>query len=242
MQPTRAEGELVPDLPAPTAAAAGRGEPRVTSQVVNIPNALSLVRLAGVPLFLWLVLGPELDGLALLVLMVSGLTDYLDGKLARRWNQISRIGQLHDPVADRLYILTTVYAFTVRGVIPLVLAVVLLLRDLVLTAFLPVLRRHGYGPLPVHFLGKAATFNLLYAFPLLLLSDGSGTAATVARPIGWAFTVWGTCLYWWAAVLYGVQVRRLVRADRDADGPPPASSAPVASRGGASGQPKGAPA
>jgi cardiolipin synthase len=241
-RPSQAEGELVPDLRAPSAAAAGPGEPQVTNQVLNIPNALSLVRLAGVPLFLWLVLGPERDGLALIVLMVSGWTDYLDGKLARRWNQISRIGQLLDPLADRLYILSTVYAFTVRGVIPLALAIVLLLRDVVLTAFLPVLRRHGYGPLPVHYLGKAATFNLLYAFPLLLLSDGSGAVATVARPLGWAFTVWGTCLYWWAAVLYGVQVRQLVRADHDGDGAPPASSAPVSSRGGAPGQPKGAPA
>ncbi|MEP7054791.1 MAG: CDP-alcohol phosphatidyltransferase family protein [Actinomycetota bacterium] len=187
---------------------------RVTSTIVNIPNGLSAVRLLGVPLFVWLVLVPHADGLALLVLMVSGWTDYLDGKLARQWDQISRIGQLLDPLADRLYIIGTVYAFTVRGVIPVPLAVVLLSRDVILAAFLPLLRRRGYGPLPVHFLGKAATFNLLYAFPLLLLAEGSSPLAAAARPVGWAFTVWGTFLYWWAALLYARQFRQLIVADR----------------------------
>jgi cardiolipin synthase (CMP-forming) len=74
-----------------------------------------------------------------------------------------------------------------------------------------VLRRHGYGPLPVHFLGKAATLNLLYAFPLLLVADHSGTLAEVCRPIGWAFTGWGVGLYWWAGWLYVVQFRQLIR-------------------------------
>lgn len=187
---------------------------RVTSTIVNIPNALSAIRLAGVPLFVWIVLVPRADGLALLVLMVAGWTDYLDGKLARRWNQISRIGQLLDPFADRLYILGTVYALTVRGAIPLALTVVLLSRDVILAAFLPLLRRRGYGPLPVHFLGKAATFNLLYAFPLLLLADGRSPLAVAARPIGWAFTIWGAFLYWWAAVLYARQFGQLIAADK----------------------------
>lgn len=196
--------------------------PPVTSTVVNIPNAISAIRLAGVPLFVWLVLVPEADGWALVVLMISGWTDYFDGLLARRWNQISRIGQLLDPLADRLYILGTVYAFTVRGVIPVALTVILLSRDVILAAFLPVLRRRGYGPLPVHFLGKAATFNLLYAFPLLLLAEGRSPLATAARPVGWAFTVWGTFLYWWAAVLYARQFRALIAADRElGDGPTP---------------------
>lgn len=210
---------------APSTIALGDPAPsRVTSTIVNIPNTISAVRLAGVPLFVWLVLVPHADGWALLVLVVSGWTDYIDGKLARRWNQISRFGQLLDPLADRLYILGTVYAFTVRGVIPLVLAVILLSRDVVLAAFLPLLRRRGYRPLPVNFLGKAATFNLLYAFPLLLLAGGTSPLATAARPVGWAFTVWGTFLYWWAAVLYARQFRALVVRDRaHGNGPPPMS-------------------
>jgi cardiolipin synthase len=183
-------------------------------RVWTIPNLLSLLRLLGVPLFLWLVLGPEANGWAFAVLAFGGLSDYADGKIARRFNQSSRLGALLDPAADRLYILATVCALAARGVIPIWLAVAIPGRDVLLALTLPVLRRHGYGPLPVTFFGKAATMNLLYAIPLLLLADTGGTLGTVARAAGWAFTVWGIALYWWAGWLYVVQVRELVRADR----------------------------
>jgi len=184
-------------------------------RVLTVPNLLSVLRLLGVPLFLWLLLGPQADGWALLVLMLSGLTDWADGKLARMLNQTSRLGTLLDPAADRLYILCTLIAFVVRDIIPLWLAALLVGRDLVLAGTLPVLRRYGYGPPPVHHLGKAATFALLYAFPLLLLAEGHGTPSDIARPIGWAFVIWGTGLYLWAGVLYLTQVVRLVRAARE---------------------------
>jgi len=172
-----------------------------------------MLRLMGVPFFLWLILGAQADGLAILVLAVSGFTDWLDGKLARRWNQISRLGVLLDPAADRLYILATVIGLIIRGIVPLWFGVLLAGRDVLLAFSLPVLHRRGYGPLPVHFLGKAATFNLLYAFPLLLLGDGSGPFATLALVFGWAFAIWGTGMYWWAGILYVVQVRRLLTVD-----------------------------
>jgi cardiolipin synthase (CMP-forming) len=152
----------------------------------------------------------EHDPAAVAVLMVSGTTDWLDGKIARRWNQMSRVGELLDPLADRLYILATLVGLTVRDIVPLWLTLALVGRDLFLACFLPVLRRHGYTALPVHFLGKAATFNLLAGFPLLLLGEGDSTVSEVAHTFGWAFTIWGTALYWWAGVLYVVQVRRLV--------------------------------
>lgn len=183
-----------------------------TSKVLTIPNLLSLARLLGVPLFLWLVLVKEADGLAVLVLMASGFTDYLDGQLARRWNQVSRVGQLLDPIADRLYILTTIVALTWREVVPLWFAAVLVLRDVVMFALVAGLRvRRGITGLPVHFLGKAATFCLLAAFPLLLLGDGPGTLPMLARVFGWAFAVWGGALYWWAAWLYAAQARQVAR-------------------------------
>jgi cardiolipin synthase len=146
--------------------------------------------------------------------MAAGASDYFDGKLARRWNQISRLGQLLDPAADRLYIVATLVGLSIREVIPLWLTVLIIGRDVALAFTLPVLRRAGYGPLQVSFLGKAATFNLLYAFPLLLLGDGDGRVATLADIFGWAFVIWGTALYWFAAVLYLIQVRQLVRAPR----------------------------
>jgi cardiolipin synthase (CMP-forming) len=187
-------------------------------RVLTIPNIISIVRLAGVPLFLWLVLVPEADGWALAVLAVSGVSDYLDGYLARRLNQTSRLGAILDPVADRLYILSTVIALAVRDIIPWWLAILLPARDAFLWCLVPFLRTRGYSALPVHFLGKAATANLLYAFPLLLLGDGTGVVATLAKVFGWAFAIWGTALYWWAGLLYAWQVRKLL-ADTDRRAP-----------------------
>jgi cardiolipin synthase (CMP-forming) len=187
--------------------------PLAADRVWTIPNLLSLLRLLGVPVFLWLVLGPHANGWAFAILAFGGVSDYADGKIARRFNQSSRLGALLDPAADRLYIVATIVALTIRGILPLWLAVAIPARDLLLVATVPVLRRLGYGfALPVNFAGKAATLNLLYAFPLLLVSVGDGVVAEVARPLGWAFTAWGAALYWWAGGLYVVQVRRLAAA------------------------------
>ncbi|WP_019854481.1 CDP-alcohol phosphatidyltransferase family protein [Actinopolyspora mortivallis] len=178
----------------------------------TLPNALSALRLAGVPAFLWLLLGPHWDLLALLVLVLSGLTDWLDGKLARWLGQYSRVGQLLDPAADRLYIVATLVAFVLRGVIPWWAAAALVGRDVVLTLCLPVLRYHGYEPPEVHYLGKAATFCLMYAFPLLLLVQGDFALDWLVRPVAYAFTCWGGALYLWAGVLYLGQVISAVRS------------------------------
>jgi cardiolipin synthase len=189
-------------------------------RVLTIPNAISAARLAGVPVFLWLVLGPRTaaaDGWAVALLIAAGLSDWLDGKIARALNQASRLGQVLDPAADRLYIAATVVALAVRAIIPWWLVAVLALRELTVGAALAVLkRRAGYGTLQVSFAGKAATLCLLYAFPLLFLGDHPGWGGTLARVIGWSFATWGTVLYWWAAILYLAQVRILAgdRASR----------------------------
>lgn len=196
----------------------------------TLPNLLSAIRLAGVPVFLWLVLGPEADGWALGLLVVSGITDWLDGWLARRLGQTSALGQVLDPVADRLYILAVVVGLALRDVIPWWLAVSLPLRDALMWLLVPLLRTRGYSALPVHFLGKAATFNLLYAFPLLLLGDGEGTVAALAQVFGWAFAFWGVGLYWWAGLLYAWQVRKLLRTTERR--PRPARSAGTAGTAG----------
>ncbi|QDQ12810.1 CDP-alcohol phosphatidyltransferase family protein [Streptomyces spectabilis] len=183
-------------------------------RVLTIPNALSALRVAGVPVFLWLVLqpyfgNPNRDGWAVALLALSGATDYLDGKLARRWNQITRLGQVLDPAADRLYTASTLLALLLRDIIPWWFLVLLLARDVFMTFNVAVLRRSGYGPLQVNFMGKAATFNLMYAFPLLLLASGDGAVADWARVLGWALALWGAALYWWSAGLYTIQVRGL---------------------------------
>lgn len=186
----------------------------MTDRVLTVPNLISFARLAGVPLFLWLVIGPQADGWAFAVLAASGVSDWLDGVIARRFSMTSRLGALLDPLADRLYIAATLAALAYRTIVPLWLVGAIVGRDLLLAGTLPVLRRHGYGPLPVHFVGKAATLALLYSFPLLLLGAGTGIVGSVAKPVGWAFALWGTALYWWAGWLYLVQVRQVVRAER----------------------------
>jgi CDP-diacylglycerol--glycerol-3-phosphate 3-phosphatidyltransferase len=194
----------------------GQHEAVASDRIWTVPNALSALRLAGVPLFLYWVLGTHQDGRAILLLIAAGASDYFDGKIARKYGQFSRLGELLDPAADRLYILATLLALVARDGLPLWWALALIGRDVMLASTLPLLRKHGYGPLPVHFLGKAATFNLLYAFPMLLaaLPDRDDVLSTVFRPVGWAFATWGSTLYWWAGILYVVQVRQLTRGER----------------------------
>jgi cardiolipin synthase (CMP-forming) len=177
----------------------------------TVPNALSVLRLAGVPVFLWLLLGPHDDLIALAVLVFSGITDWLDGKLARWLNQMSRLGALLDPAADRLYIFATLVAFVLRGIVPWWLAALLVAKDVAVGLCLPVLRRFGYAPPEVHYVGKGATFALLYAFPLMLLAQGGSTLAVIARPVGYAFVIWGSVLYIWSGLLYVAQVVIAVR-------------------------------
>ncbi len=183
-------------------------------RVLTVPNLISFARLAGVPLFLYLFLVADQRVAAVVVLAVGGTTDWVDGYLARRLGQISRLGELLDPLADRLYILATLLAFTVRDVVPWAFTAALLLREAVLLVTLLVLRRYGYGPPPVHYVGKTATFILLAAFPILLLARVSPGAAPVAGPIGWGLAWWGIALYWVAAVFYLIQFATTIRAAR----------------------------
>ncbi len=188
------------------------GEPYDTTRVFTVPNILSFIRLAGAPVFLWLLVVREADLWAVAVLVVGGATDWLDGYLARSWHQRSRLGQVLDPMADRLYILATLLGLAIREFVPWWLVVLLAARDLVMAMTIwPALRRRGFASLPVHFLGKAATFALLYAFPLVLLGSEEGGLALAARVLGWAFVIWGAALYWWSGLLYlgqGVEVVR----------------------------------
>lgn len=205
---------------APDAAAAVQGqraearppESGLPDRIWTVPNLLSMARLAGVPVFVWLVLGPHADAWAVGLLFGAAASDWLDGKIARAWHQESRLGQVLDPAADRLYIGAMLITLAIRAIIPWWLVGVLVARELVLGGALLWLRRHGWEPLQVSFVGKAATLCLFYAFPLLLLGTYGGTAAEVAKVVGWAFGLWGTALYWWAAGLYLAQTRQLTRS------------------------------
>jgi cardiolipin synthase len=178
---------------------------------LNLPNALSFLRILLVPVFLWLIVA-DFPLWAVAVLAFSSATDYLDGYLARKWNQQTRLGQLLDPAADRLYIFATLLGLTLVGYVPPWLFWVILARELILIPTMPMLAAKGYGPLPVHFFGKAGTFCLLYAFPLLLIAKVFPVIDLVVLPIAWAFAIWGVGLYWWSAVLYYRQVFSVIKA------------------------------
>ncbi|MGH3288085.1 MAG: CDP-alcohol phosphatidyltransferase family protein [Streptosporangiaceae bacterium] len=204
------------------AGAAEVTEPDPMGRVWTVPNFISLARLAGVPVFLWLVLGPRSaagDWWAVGLLIAAGASDWLDGKIARALGQTSRLGQLLDPAADRLYIVATIIALAVRAIIPWWLVIVLAAREVTMAVVLLVLRRHGWGSLQVSLVGKAATLCLFYAFPLLFLGAHPASYAEAARVAGWAFAIWGSALYWCAGFLYIVQARRLIAAGPPA-GPP----------------------
>ncbi len=186
----------------------------VSGRVLTVPNILSFLRLGLVPVFLLLILGGY-DAYALLVLVVSSITDFLDGLIARRFHQISRLGQLLDPAADRLFIFAALIGLAARDVIPWWLFVVIVARDVMLLCCGIVGANFGYGPLPVHHLGKVATLCLFYALPILMVAEALPSAAPIASSIGWAFALWGAFLYWWAGLVYLVETARLIRIPRE---------------------------
>lgn len=206
-------GPVMPAEPAgPAGPADVGGAGPAPRRLLTVPNLISGVRLLGVPLFLYLLFVAEQEVAALVVLAVGGTTDWLDGWVARRLNQVSRIGELLDPFVDRLYILVTLLAFTIREIVPWPFTVALVIRELILLAGLGLLRRRGLGPPPVHYLGKTATFLLLAAFPVLLLTDAVPASEAWAFPLGWALAWWGLVLYWVAGIMYLAQMARLARA------------------------------
>ncbi|BAH48893.1 CDP-alcohol phosphatidyltransferase family protein [Rhodococcus opacus] len=182
-----------------------------SDRIVTVPNLLSVVRLLGVPLFVYLLLVTHSDGWALAILMISGFTDWLDGKLARILDQSSKLGALLDPFVDRLYVVTTLVTFVVRGFIPWWVAAILIGRDAVLALTLLIYRRRGLPPPDVMYLGKGATFLLMFALPMTLAAQGDWSIATVAQPLAAALLVWGTVLYVWTGLLYTVNAVTVAR-------------------------------
>lgn len=187
----------------------------MSTRIVTIPNLLSLFRLLLIPVFLVLLVTGQYIW-ALVVLVVSSLTDFVDGFVARQFNQVTRVGQLLDPAADRLFIFSTLIGLAWTGFIPWWLAGVIFAREFLLLIVGVILANFGYGPLPVHHLGKMGTFALLTAMPLLVLGAAFPQIDVIANPLGWAAALWGVFLYWWAGVLYALEAGRLIRIPRDA--------------------------
>lgn len=182
-----------------------------TTAVFTLPNVLSFIRLLAIPLFCWLIWAGH-DLAAVIMLAAFAATDWFDGYLARRLKQRSPLGAKLDPVADRLYILSTVIMLLVRGIVPWWFVAILLARDVMLTLLVPSLKkRHGLVALPVNMVGKAATMLLLMALPLILIGAPTSLGWVWAHYLGWVLGIVGTVAYWSAGGLY---VRELVRLNR----------------------------
>ncbi|HEV3496123.1 MAG TPA: CDP-alcohol phosphatidyltransferase family protein [Actinomycetes bacterium] len=166
-----------------------------------MPNAVTLVRLLLMPVCAYL-LASGRYGWGIALTAVVGSTDWVDGWLARRTGQVSRLGQLLDPLADRLLIASVAIALVVRGVVPWQAAVLLVARDLVLLAGWPVLKRRGIEPPEVVLLGKAATLVLLFALPVLTLGATGVAVADAARVLGLLLLWSGVVMYYLAGVVY----------------------------------------
>lgn len=189
-------------------APAGAGS---SDRVLTVPNVLSVLRLILIGVFVYLLLGTHAYGWAVAILMICGASDWLDGKLARLLDQYSRVGELLDPAVDRLFMVIVPISFAIAGIVPWWIIVVLIVRDGLLAAMLPLLRSRGLSALPVTYLGKAATFALMSAFPLILLGQWEALWSRVIGACGWAFLIWGIGMYLWAFVLYVIQLVLVVR-------------------------------
>ncbi|MFT3886711.1 MAG: CDP-alcohol phosphatidyltransferase family protein [Arachnia sp.] len=181
-----------------------------TDAVLTIPNVISFIRLLGIPTFCWLILIGQ-DTAAVVLLAVFGATDWVDGYLARRLKQRTALGAKLDPVADRLYILATVVVLLLRGIVPIWFVVILIARDVMLAALVPILRRHGRSTLPVNYVGKTGTLLLLFALPLLLIGSDDFLGWSAAHWAGWVLGVAGAVFYWAAGLLYVRETVLLVK-------------------------------
>ena len=172
--------------------------------LLNIPNALTALRALGVPVFLYLFLVAEQPIASFVVITLGGITDYLDGKVARALKQTSEFGAKFDPTVDRLYIAAVIIALAIKDYLPWPLVIAIVARDLILFLVIIYQKLRGIPFFEVSFLGKAATFNLLYAFPFLLLEE-----VAVIGPwcfaAGWSFAIWGISLYFYTGIQYLVK-------------------------------------
>ncbi|CKZ81671.1 CDP-alcohol phosphatidyltransferase family protein [Mycobacterium tuberculosis] len=187
-------------------------EPVLTqNRVLTVPNMLSVIRLALIPAFVYVVLSAHANGWGVAILVFSGVSDWADGKIARLLNQSSRLGALLDPAVDRLYMVTVPIVFGLSGIVPWWFVLTLLTRDALLAGTLPLLWSRGLSALPVTYVGKAATFGFMVGFPTILLGQCDPLWSHVLLACGWAFLIWGMYAYLWAFVLYAVQMTMVVR-------------------------------
>ncbi len=204
-------------------------------RILTIPNVITVVRLCMLPVFLWLLFDQDDRVGAAIVLGALGATDFLDGYIARHFDQVSKIGKILDPVADRLLFFVSGIAIIIDGSIPLWVAWLVLVREVLVSAATVGLALAGAKRIDVTWFGKAGTFCVMFAFPLFLASEGVLSWAGFARFAAWCFVIPGLVFGYIALVLYvpiGLRALREGRAARaaaagDAADPPDGTPAPA---------------
>ena len=166
-----------------------------SSRIFTVANAVSVVRLMAIPVFLWLVIEDRLL-IAFVLLVVAVLTDFVDGMIARRMNEITKLGQFLDPFADRLFIAATVIALAIQDVVPWWFVIAVMLRDALLGIGGVVMARYGAATLPVKWWGKVATFAMLVVLPLFLLGAVVPEIGEITNSIAWVLALTTVALYW----------------------------------------------
>jgi cardiolipin synthase len=182
-------------------------------RILTAPNALSVGRLGLLGLFIWLLLGPDQRIWATAVLAVAGATDFVDGYVARRFNQVSTLGKVLDPTADRIVVATGVIVIAYYGAVPPWLAAIVLAREAVVSIAVVVLAALGAKRIDVLWVGKAGTFGMMGCFPLFLLSYGTAAWEHVLRSVTWVLVVPALALSFYAAASY-VPLARTALAER----------------------------
>lgn len=183
----------------------------VLDRVLTIPNVITIVRLILIPIFGWAFLTGDKDTLALILLMIIGSTDWVDGFVARAIGQVSKLGKALDPVVDRVAIVVILVALTFRGVVPFAIAGVLLLRDAIASIVFPILEAKGYPRLAVNRTGKLAT-AFIFSGMAIAAASVLESLEEVAKPVSVVFLVVGAVLYWIAGYMYYTEIRKLLAA------------------------------
>jgi cardiolipin synthase (CMP-forming) len=196
----------------------GNAQQRATDRILTIPNVLSVLRLSSVPVFVWLFLNDHRNA-AVILYGIAAWSDFFDGLIARRFNQVSELGKLLDPLADRVFIVALAIALVGRGALPGWLAVAIVGRDVLLLCVFPLMERKKLPRIAVSFTGKTATAALLFGLTWLALSETTLLGNGIGEVVGISFTVFGAVLYWAAAGMYAKEALVNLRAlDRTPNG------------------------
>jgi cardiolipin synthase len=185
-----------------------------TDRVLTIPNVITIVRLCLLPVFVWLLFGEDDRASAAWLLAALGTTDFFDGYIARHFNQVSELGKVLDPVADRLLFFVGIGSILIDGSIPVWFAVAVLAREALVAAATLALAAMGAARVDVTWFGKAGAFALMMSVPFFLGSHGDLSWADQAEDLAWATGLPGLALAWYSVVLYVPLARRALREGR----------------------------